>query len=152
MADSDAPQETQESQEPQVETPEEPKYTLTWEDTEGTPVTEEITEEQLARKAAALLETDAVTIGAEETRQIRQYEGNKYWMNARVTTSGLPVLIRSISPEVNAEMRKRANQVILNQLVLKIRGVFGFIKRNIHEQQRIDGVPHIDYRPGEQQQ
>ena len=152
MADSDVAPETTTApaEEAPAEEQEEVKtYTLTRTDADGNELTSTVSEDELASLAAGLLETESVTISADESRQIRQYESNKYFMSAKVVTAGLPALIRSVDAE--PEMKKRANQVILNQLVLKIRGVFGFIKRNIHEQQRIDGIQHIDYRPGEKQ-
>ena len=145
--DQEQPEVQVEATTPQEEVQEEQKFTLTWETAEGETVTEEITREELEAKASALLETESISIGAEENRQIRQYEGNKYSMYTKVSTAGLPQLTRAVAGD--EDLRKLANKVILNQLVLKIRGVFGFAKRCIHEQQSVDNIPNIDWRQGE---
>ena len=122
------------------------RFTITRE-IDGDTITEEVTEDELKAKAAACLKTDGISIGCDEGRQIRQYEGNKYWMSTHVDTKGLPDLTHSIVG--NVEIARKASGLILGQLVAKVRGVFALQKKCIHEQQRTDNIPNVDYRPGE---
>lgn len=122
------------------------RFTIQYEK-DGETITEELTEDEVKQRALGCLDTESISIGCDENRQKRQYEGNKYWMSTTIRTARLPGLIHSVVGDV--ETKKRVSGIILGQLTGKIRGVFALQKKCIHEQEKLDAIPNIDYRRGE---
>lgn len=109
---------------------------------------EEVTEDQVRDKIKGLIRTQEMTISVGEKRQIRQYEGNDYHESTKLEISGLSPFLDSLT--VGPQTRRKLSAMALGMLTTRVVQMYNFMKASIHAQQKIDGIPNIDLRPGEE--
>ena len=109
---------------------------------------ETVTEDEIKQKIKALIQTKEMTISVGEKRQVRQYEGNDYHESTKIGIEGLSPFLDSL--DVGPKTRRKLSAITLGMLTTRVNQVYNFMKASIHNQQDIDGLKTIDYRPGEQ--
>ena len=102
-----------------------------------------LTEAEFTQRVRDLIITREFTVSVGETRQVRQYEPNNYHMSVKIGIDGLSEFIAQVADQ---EQRGILTGMALGQLTGRVKGMIGYMKHQLHEEQQADNIPRIDWR------